>query len=73
MRLKDWLRVNNVSQAALAERLGVDRSTICRIVKGERTPKWALAEKIREITLNSVTLEDWARHDRERSLERADG
>ncbi len=50
-----------LSDAQLAERLGVDRSTITRLRNGSARPSWQLAEKIARETRGKVTPNDFAR------------
>ena len=56
------IRINlELDQTEFAKELGVSKSTICKYEKGERTPRFRIARKIKELaegkSLN-VSIED---------------
>lgn len=64
MRLECWLSSRNMSETEFARRLGVEPSTITRLIPGEgkkhvRRPGWALMLSIKEETKGEVTADDW--------------
>lgn len=48
-RLKKALQHRNMTQAQLAEHIGVTRATLSRYVNGEREPRFATAQKIADV------------------------
>jgi DNA-binding XRE family transcriptional regulator len=77
MKLSEWLSANKLTQAEFAVRLSVHRSTICKIVNGDRVPSVRMAQNIYKMTHGHVNLLDWTDHEQEksqgRSVERIDG
>lgn len=49
-QLHRYLRTQKITQAALADQLGVAPSTLCLILSGSRKPGVALTKKIEEVT-----------------------
>jgi transcriptional regulator with XRE-family HTH domain len=77
MKLSEWLSANKLTQAEFAVRLSVHRSTICKIVNGDRVPSVRMAQSIYKMTHGHVNLLDWTNNEQEenqgRSHERAHG
>lgn len=59
MRLVRWMKLNQVSQAELSRRTGIDQSLISKHVRNERKPKGNCIAKYHEATQGLVTFEDW--------------
>lgn len=59
--LTTWRKSEKLSQAQVAERLGVSRWTVNRLELGERTPSMALANRLNEISDGKVTPNDFLR------------
>ena len=57
--LSDWLSANNVSQAQLAEKIGVHRSTIFYYTTGGRRPRADTAYLIEQVTNGDVPMAMW--------------
>lgn len=55
MNLKEYLFRKDISQVEFAEKLGVTRETVSRIVKQRNNPSPKLAKKIEELTNGEVT------------------
>ena len=49
-QLRDYLKDSRKTSSALAKELGVQPSTITRIVRGERQPSARLARRIAQVT-----------------------
>lgn len=59
MKLEDWSRLQGLTVTRLAELVGVDKSTISRILTGKTTqPKRATAKAIVKLTDGAVTMGD---------------
>jgi transcriptional regulator with XRE-family HTH domain len=61
MTLNDWLEKHKMTQAALADRVGVAESTISRICRGINSPGLDIIIKIQDVTNNEVGLADLSR------------
>ena len=61
MRLQQFFDEQELDDASFAELVGVDRSTISRVRRGEFFPSWKLAAKIRSATGGKVTADDFLR------------
>jgi transcriptional regulator with XRE-family HTH domain len=53
--LAEWMEENQVSDRDLAERLGVDYTSVGRIRRGVYRPSWDVLEKLFEVTGGKVT------------------
>lgn len=62
--LKRWRADKALTQAALAEKLGCDNSTISQLEIGARLPSLQLAVVISEVTFGYVTVDSWTRESR---------
>lgn len=72
MTLKEWLNLKGTSQADAAKALGVDRTTICHLVSGDKNPSLAMALRVQAYTGGAVTVEEWPpRRDGKHALKRA--
>jgi DNA-binding transcriptional regulator YdaS (Cro superfamily) len=58
MLLGDYLVKHNIEQQTFAASIGVNASSVCRWLTGERTPRAAQAKKIVAATDGRVTLKD---------------
>lgn len=54
-----WRKAENLSQAELAEKLGVSRWMVNRLEVGERTPSMALANRLNDLSGGKVTPNDF--------------
>jgi transcriptional regulator with XRE-family HTH domain len=59
MKLKNWLTKHKLTQAYVADSIGLDRSRMCRIVKGEQLPTLHQVAAIYEYTDGEVAFWDW--------------
>ena len=59
--LRDYLSRHCISQKAFAEAVGVDKSIISRLVRGEIRPGLDLAFVIERQTAREVTAQSWAK------------
>jgi transcriptional regulator with XRE-family HTH domain len=59
MKLSDWLKSKRMTQTELAERLGVSKSAVSKLVTGDRSPSLRLIKLIHEMTNGRVGLKDW--------------
>lgn len=69
MKLADWLKEREMSQAAFARKAGVSQGAIARFVLGMRTPNKAMMRKILDATEGRVTPNDF--HDMDRPQDAA--
>ena len=60
MRLGEYLRSADISQARFAVLLGVRRATISRYISGTKIPSATVVLKIRDLSKGAVALDDWA-------------
>jgi len=60
MDLKKWREKQKKTQAEAARIFGVTPVTFCRWERGIRTPRPSMLRKIRKITENLVTANDFA-------------
>lgn len=58
MTLNDYLTRNQIPRLEFAERIGIDRSTLSRLLNGKRSASWQLAGTIEEATAGAVTRSD---------------
>lgn len=59
MKLSDYMTLMGLDDAALAERLGVDRTTVLRLRTGKTAPSWKVAARLAEVSLGAVTPNDF--------------
>lgn len=59
MGLAEWMSSADLTDQKLAELVGVDRSTITRVRRGDTRPSWELAAKIKEASSGVVTADDF--------------
>ena len=59
MQLADYLREQNLSQAAFGERIGEPQQTVSRIAAGRSIPRPKIMAKIVEATGGAVTPNDF--------------
>ncbi|MGO8242978.1 helix-turn-helix transcriptional regulator [Rhizobium johnstonii] len=59
--LTTWRKSKKLSQAEVAEQLGVSRWMVNRLEVGERTPSMALANRLNELSGGKVTPNDFLR------------
>jgi transcriptional regulator with XRE-family HTH domain len=59
MRLREYLRLADVSQTRFAALIGVQQATISRYISGEQIPSTPIVVKIRDLSGGAVTLDDW--------------
>jgi transcriptional regulator with XRE-family HTH domain len=61
MKLHNWLKLMNITPGAFARRAAVPRSTISRLLNGERLPGLELMEQIQKATCGAVMPNDFSR------------
>jgi transcriptional regulator with XRE-family HTH domain len=59
MKLAHYLDEKSLNATAFAAAVGVEPSTVTRLLRGERTPSLALAARIRAATEGKVTADDF--------------
>ncbi len=59
MRLDEYMEATALSDAALAERIGVARATVTRYRNQRRTPRREIMQRIIQVTRGKVTANDW--------------
>ena len=59
MTLAEYLKLNELTHDQFAEKSGVPRPTITRLVKPGSRPDWANMEAIRKATNGKVSPNDW--------------
>ena len=59
MHLADYMEANGLSDQDVAEAIGVDRSTVSRLRRGETSPSKKTRIAIREMTNGAVTADDF--------------
>ena len=60
MQLADYLQINEISDAAFARLIGVERQAVGRYRSGERFPEKTILQKIYKATGGQVTANDFA-------------
>ncbi|MCK6513310.1 helix-turn-helix domain-containing protein [Myxococcota bacterium] len=60
MKLKDYLKKNQITLQQFADKLGVSCSTVGHYVAGRRTPSIAMARRIEQATNFDVLMWDFA-------------
>jgi DNA-binding transcriptional regulator YdaS (Cro superfamily) len=60
MTLQEYLAANSIRPAHFAKTLGVNATTVHRIINGERKPSLLLASRIEDITNHEVTCRELA-------------
>ncbi|HDM32387.1 MAG TPA: XRE family transcriptional regulator [Deltaproteobacteria bacterium] len=58
MKLKTWLKMNNVTQRQASEALGISKGYFSEIVTGKKRPNPDLARKIERFTGGHITTMD---------------
>lgn len=58
MNLREYLKMSNLTQEEFCEHLNISRTTLYRLLNGEKEPSLSLAMKIVKATKNKVTFED---------------
>ena len=58
MQLDQYMRLRGLTQAAMAERLGISEAHLSRILAGKGTPSLRLCDRIAAETEGAVTAED---------------
>lgn len=58
-KLKDFLKLNNISYRELAKGLGISPATLSEIINNNRLPTLKLAYEIERLTFKNVTIYDW--------------
>ena len=70
MKLKDYLRINNISQYRFAKMCSLDRSAVSLILKGKRFPRPDTLNKIELATEGQVKAKDFMKEAQERMVGR---
>ena len=68
MKLIDYIKQNRLTQNKFANKSGLTRSAICRLVKSERFPNPDTMNKIELATLGQVTANDFLKQMQERMI-----
>lgn len=61
-KLDDYLRSNDLTNAAFAQKLGVSEATVSRVRNGKQTPSWDLIIGISTATDGAITPNDFLPH-----------
>ena len=59
MNFKHWLEAQGIRPGKAAKDLGRSRSTIKRLVDGERTPSAEIMDQVYKYTKGAVSANDW--------------
>ena len=59
MTLADWMSRHTLTDGAMARLIGIDRSQINRLRRGEARPSWVVAAKIKKVTKGAVGADDF--------------
>ena len=59
MRLRDYMTIHGLREDWVAWKLGLDRSSVNRIVRGVQKPSWETIAKIKRFTKGEVTADDF--------------
>ena len=59
MTLSDWMSWQEKTDSWVAERIGVDRVSVCRYRTGTRIPDWDILPRIVQLTSGAVTPNDF--------------
>jgi transcriptional regulator with XRE-family HTH domain len=59
MQLSSYLKKSGVTAAEFAKRIGVDKTTVYRYIRGERIPNRDALSRIMEETEGAVTANDF--------------
>lgn len=59
MTLEDFKRARGLTDDALAQLLGLDRSSVTKIRRGKSLPSLTIIKRIRVITGGLVTGDEW--------------
>ena len=62
-KLDSYIRAHNLSQRAIAERIGINQATLSRYMSGKSTPNVHIANKIAIATGGAVSPSDWDQTD----------
>ena len=73
MHLSQYLKENNLTATAFAERINRHKSTVTRILKGEMRPDPDTTDRIFEVTRGAVTASDLYGHTSSTTVESATG
>ena len=68
MKLKDYLRINNISQYKFAKMCDLDRSAITLLLQGKRFPRPDTLNKIELATDGQVKANDFMKEAQERMV-----
>eukprot|EP01037_Dinobryon_pediforme_P020171 gene20171-20725_t len=63
MKINEFLKANNLTSAAFAERIGVSEKAVNNWRQGARVPRWDLLAKIHDVTNGAVTANDFLQPD----------
>ena len=58
MKFKEWFDAQDLTQAALGQRLHITQGRVWQLLTGG-TPSWALAARIQDVTKGQVAPNDW--------------
>jgi transcriptional regulator with XRE-family HTH domain len=59
MTLEEWKRARGLTDEALADLLGIERSSVTKIRRGKASPSLAVIKRIRDLTGGAVTGDEW--------------
>ncbi len=59
MKLKEYLKRENLSQASFGRLIGISRFYVNKLVHETMTPSFKVAKKIQEATKGLVTIDDF--------------
>lgn len=60
MRLRDYLKENQITEAAFAGEIGVTQAAVNRYCRGDRHPRRQILDRIAEKTMGAVTYADFS-------------
>lgn len=62
-KLKIWLQQRDESAAAFGRRVGIDRDTMSKFLRGKAKPSLETAVKIEDVTGGEVPPREWIKRD----------
>lgn len=61
MKLKAWLKLHRMTQAAFAKLVATDQAHVSDLVNGKVSPMLQLVSRIEKATKGDVKYEDWVK------------
>ncbi len=59
MHLSDYMALRKLTDTEIADKLGINRTTIVKLRRRQSDPSMKLARRLQRLTRGAVTLADW--------------